>query len=566
MSKSGAALFISFSLLVFAAKADEVLILSGGGSPRGNHYSQYLQTKTLTDGLRAVLPGTQVTVYFGAGNAVGQSPVLADVHRSMKTDKGSREVMVSGSILGNQAATRENVDAYFTSGQTSLMNPDETFFVIVSDHGMPFQKADGSFDLTYSNNCIDLWGFQADLANNTFSSGTPAERCFSKDQLKTKLHENVAAGRTVFAMSQCYSGGFHRMSVDLSGAVPTANPLVCGFTAITEDTTASGCTPDVDGPGYQGYERSFTEQLTGVDVVSGQRLRPARKSFIAAHRAAAIEDLAKDIPLATSDFFLWKWALTIGREDFVPRTAVVGAAEARQAVSAVKIGQRDVRDADYASKEAFFLRMQRRLTRMYPEYTELTGDLAQHIQLEARLADQLAKTEEFSSAAYDELSKNEAELLKQWGGYVRAGKSALSPIEAELETDFFAFYDGKYGPGAGGGFSLYVMSLATITDPAKAAALGEYKAMRVQYAIEWALGSRHPRLVNLAKRLQAQNEETTNLDNYSVAIQKRHGHVRRLLIYRQVLGAWSALARMQDTSALTELKGLITCEATKLPM
>jgi hypothetical protein len=41
-----------------------------------------------------------------------------------------------------------------------------------------------------------------------------------------------------------------------------------------------------------------------------------------------------------------------------------------------------------------------------------------------------------------------------------------------------------------------------------------------------------------------------------------HGHLRRILIYRQVLGAWAALDKMKDRQALGELKGLLDCERT----
>jgi hypothetical protein len=44
--------------------------------------------------------------------------------------------------------------------------------------------------------------------------------------------------------------------------------------------------------------------------------------------------------------------------------------------------------------------------------------------------------------------------------------------------------------------------------------------------------------------------------------EKMHGHLRRILIYRQALGAWAALDKMKDRQALDELKGLLECEST----
>lgn len=556
----------SLPLAVFSAHADRVLILSGGGSPAGNHYSQYLQTKTLTDELRTMIPQTEVSVLFGAGNALGAQPVLADVHRVHKDGELSREELIPGFIEGNAAATHANVARYFDSGRSAAMTPDETFFLIVSDHGMPFVKEDGRYDRSYENNCIDLWGFEADLAKEQFSAAKSRERCFSRRQLRDQLDRHVSAGRSVFAMSQCFSGGFHRLSVDLSGDYPKADPKVCGFTAITEDTTASGCTPDVDGPGYQGYERSFTEQLTGVDVVTGRRLRPARYSFMNAHRAAAIEDIAKDIPLATSDFYLWKWAQKIREVDFVPRSFDASPSAARLALEASAVGRGAVLNQAYRSKEEFFRRMEIRLLRLHPEHSrEVLGSIARHRALEAQLAAELAASEKAVDDKNEFFEKDKHELLKRWNAFVKGGQSSLSAKESSLETELFGRFDEEHGAGGGSWTALFVMSMKSVTDPAAALAIGEYKAKRYATALDWALRSGQTELVDLAFRLQKLEAELTPMGDAFFELEKRHGHIRRLLIYREALGAWDALEVLQDRQALTELAGLIECESTRLP-
>ncbi len=548
------------------AQADQVLVLSGGGGPPSNHYSQYLQTKTLTDNLRTMLPRTDVNVLFGAGNVIGSPAVLADVHRVVKSGGKSREVMESGFIVQNQAATRENVDLYFNSPKVSLMGKDETFFLLVSDHGMPFTFPDGSSDTTFSNNCIDLWSFESDLLTNHMKPGGAAQRCYSKDNLKQHLTQNVPAKRAVYAMSQCFSGGFHKMSVDITKTYPTADSRICGFTAVTEDTTASGCTPDVDGPGYQGYERSFTEQLTGVDVVSGQRLRPARASFAEAHQAATIEDLAKDIPLATSDFYLWKWALAIGKRSFVPRTAVLNANDARKTLSETRIGKMNLHDLQYVAKESFFEKMQNEFLRLYPEYSgAMTGTFDDHRALEQKLSKELGLIEESFGPVGEALGRNMAGILSGWKKQVAAGKSSLTPAEAKLELGLFDKIESNYGPGALGQVSLYILSMKTVTDPALALAISEYKANRFPYAADWATKSGNKPFVDAAANVKIQEQQMAEIEHRYTSIQKRHGHVRRLMIYREALGAWNALSRMGDNQALAELTGLLECESAKLP-
>lgn len=561
-------LFAAAALLALTsieAKADQILVLSGGGAPSSNHYSQYLQTKTLTDNLRTMLPKTDVNVFFGAGNADGVAPVLADVHRVVKSGGVSREVLESGFIAQNKAATHQNIDLYFRDLKITSMAKDETFFMLVSDHGMPFTNPDGTSDRTYSNNCINLWAFNADITKNSFSTGTPADNCFSKDALKNQLFTNVPAKRSVFAMSQCYSGGFHKMSVDLTKSYPTADARICGFTAVTEDTTASGCTPDVDGPNYQGYERSFTEQLTGVDVVSGKRLRPAKISFSEAHQAATVEDFAKDIPLATSDFYLWKWALAIENNTFVPRTSVLKADAARKLVIETVVGKQNLKDAAYAEKELFYSRMQNEFLRLYPEYArEFGGMLDGHKALEQKLSSDLSTLEKSMWQLGGDLSQNTAALLQAWNQRVATNPAPLTFDEARIETEFFGRIEAKFGAGSGNQISLLLMSMKTITDPARAKSISEYGAKRFPYATDWAAKSGDKRLIDFAAQRAQQQKQMDEISAKYDVLQKRQGHVRRLMIYREALGAWSALAQMGDTQALGELKALLECESATL--
>lgn len=556
MMKIALALFLTG--LTSTVFADQILVLSGGISPTNNHFSQYLQTKTLFDDLSARFPEASPRVMFGAGNREGEAMILADAYRTVSKDGLDVETLVPGFIKGNVAATPKNVENFFRTPKLGQMKRHENFFMFVSDHGSPYTKNDGTLDSTFTNNCIDLWGFAADADAGVVVEIDAQERCLSKDRLKIHLESQVSAGKSIFAMSQCYSGGFHQMSVTSKGGYPRANPNICGFTAVPEDTASSGCTSDVDGPSYQGYERSFTEQLTGLDVVSGTRLRPARASLKDAHEEASVEDMTKDIPLSTSDYFLWKWAEAIEGEKFTPRTQGISRADAIEAMEAVKIGgPLAVNDPHYSSKNSNFQRVKNRIAALNPEIADkLDGnlnDLKQAVIKAAQAVDDADDALQITSNSGEQLA---ALLLRQWGEHVRSGKSNLSPADRALELSIFASQNDQ--------LPLLHMSVKGVTDPDFASSISKYKSVRLQLAKEWAQKSKRKDLNTLPPRvnrfIRKIKELTTAHDN----AEKVHGRLRRIMIYRQVLGAWAALEKMKDQQALDDLKGLIDCEGTSL--
>lgn len=310
-----------------AFSQNATFVLSGGGNPFTNHYSQYLQTRTLTKALVGIPSAGPVDVRFGAGNNEHQPTLLADVFRIQIVNGQPKSSLLSGVIPGNRPATKTEVVNYFD--RLTGVLPEDTFFLFVSDHGMPNQAA-GNYD----NNCIDLWNY--DAAKQT--PGPQAQSCLSKNELKG-MFDKIPARRKVFVMSQCFSGGFHQMSVQTKAGYPTADAGICGFTATTKDETASGCTPFADGPNYKGYERFFTQQFSGKDVVTGKDMPYQPKHGLKdAHIAASLEDTTKDMPMSTSDYFLMQWAEAALPETFAPRTQAATAAAVRTAILGVMQG------------------------------------------------------------------------------------------------------------------------------------------------------------------------------------------------------------------------------------
>ncbi|MBU6154444.1 MAG: hypothetical protein KGP28_09105 [Bdellovibrionales bacterium] len=277
------------------------LIFSGGVSPDHNFHSQYLQTRSLADGLRERLGGDRVSVAFGVGNRIGSDPILADVSR---LDYGLYEgkeyrfrTFFPGFIQDNHQANRQEISRLVRKQAVH----GEPLFLLISDHGSPgIDEGEPDFE----NNCINLWETDPKTLEKSKSE---SEGCYSRKNLEDDL-SGISASKIIYGMSQCYSGGFHRMSVkrDDQGVI-RANPNLCGFAASTPDLPASGCTDRVDGPNYAGYERFFTSQILGEDFITHEKtgFGPAT-NLREAHLRATNQDFTGDIPTATSDFYLFE--------------------------------------------------------------------------------------------------------------------------------------------------------------------------------------------------------------------------------------------------------------------
>lgn len=281
-----------------------IFILSGGGSPSSNHYSQYLQALRLNDFFRNQ-PNTEVDLFFGSG-LTPQSPSSSppDVVRQETPDAPS--TLIKGTLEGNQPATYEAVQNYFKKiVATKPWQPTDQFLLVIADHGGPndFDPTDIEMDgedvkQSYDNNCISLW--------SPGITAYPEQKCLSVEELKDWLQQSVPTTvPTRFVMSQCYSGGFHFLGYTLDEkGFPKKSGNVCGFTAITEDTTAAGCTSFVDSFRYDGYERRIAEAITGVSILTGQRIKEPAGQLKDAHEEAFLKDNTKDIPLRTSEAFV----------------------------------------------------------------------------------------------------------------------------------------------------------------------------------------------------------------------------------------------------------------------
>ncbi len=114
-----------------------------------------------------------------------------------------------------------------------------------------------------------------------------------------------------FVMTSCYAGGF--ADIAFTGADPnrgTAADDRCGFFATTWDRAASGCDPNPERGGQQGYGIHFLHALGGrdrhgVDAMAAIDLDgDGAVSLAEAHARARIASRSLDVPVTTSERFL----------------------------------------------------------------------------------------------------------------------------------------------------------------------------------------------------------------------------------------------------------------------
>ena len=542
-----------------------ILVLSGGSSPQANHYSQYLQTRVLTLGLRNFFGPESTEVLFGAGNSEKQPSLFADVHRVSSDEKGHQFTdMVFGSIAGNMPATMQGVESWFANHADKNSDPEKNFFLFVSDHGMPNEGGG------YGNNCIDLWSYDSKTLGNLSWD----QECLSKNKLRDLLKENIKSKNTVFAMSQCFSGGFHQMSVQSSGGVPIANVNLCGFTAVTEDTVASGCTPDVDGPGYKGYERFFTQQLTGIDVVTGKPMPYARKTSVReAHYAAAAEDTTKDIPLSTSEYYLRVWSTIIANKKYEPRNENTNLEGAQKAFF-------DVYDLKVSREEAI---------KMAGPLSDIAADMGRHLDAQVKLINNTDPTlkaviasgtnQQLNNRKADIISKLEtvdAEieeletvasrvyskvLLPSWAELVKNGeKIGLTATELGIEKTLLNIE--LQGRSTNQVCVMLLSKFATEHEKDRYDALRSYCGKRSKFRLEALEKLSSADVKAPLQKFTTLNAQIGSLAKQQETLTRQRDFLRRIIIGRATISATVALNILGDNQAIEELQGLVSCESS----
>lgn len=545
----------------------QILVLSGGDNPGLNHYSQYLQTKTLYDFLVKQYGNTRVNVYFGAGNNDQAQPIPLDVHqitntRQNKYDKTDH--MLTGIISNNQSATKEHVTAYFLSPKIKTLKGTDNLFLFVSDHGMPYAFFEDKSTNPYSNNCIDLWHFKKPFINNFTHEKNFYQSCLSKNELSSLL-EQIPSQHIIFAMSQCYSGGFHQLSVKLKNGFPSANPKICGFTATTPEHYASGCTADADGATYQGYERSFTEAFTGLSILSGKRIKEPSEDIISAHQKAILDDMTVDVPVSTSNYYLLLWADYFMKDQFDSRIGnfnsqaiqklfhhyqdelkTINNKDLNQFINLSKASENKIISIIPAAKN--FVQLSIR------QQTKKITDLEQHIKEQGE------------------------ELESIWDGMMNLYRNVINPtwrnsLEhhgiTNINSKYYQFEQEFYQAIINQGlykhpYQLDMYYLQYLSAQNNDKDLINYHKNRLQIIKKWAMEQHNATLVNTIEYFESLAKKQQTLQDLIAEEEKNKQLLKRILTYNKVIAAWVTLIKINDKIALDELQGLLSCEHSKL--
>ena len=344
-----------------AGPHDAFVLLSGGGTPLTNNYSQYLQAKELGAHLQRTYPADAVWVFFGIGNREGEPARLADVHKLVKDGGGLRSSWLPGVLPRNRPARKADFLKALREEILPRVSAGGTLYLFIGDHGTLAKKDP-------KESVVTMWQLEPKDA----SWRTNPEEELSVTDLRRALAAGLGRGRVVFCMTQCHSGGFHHLGVprtvqpnaDWFTAMPDwaapeeaePLPLAAGFTAVNEESLAAGCDPDPDPDNWAGYERYVPEALLGIGLFDGRKIGPGLPSYAAAHEAAVLIDQTIDKPRSSSEQYLERWAALIERlsgESTLTSEANAAVAAYRRAVDT---GLAEAPDATFAAKCAQFAR------------------------------------------------------------------------------------------------------------------------------------------------------------------------------------------------------------------
>jgi len=573
-----------------APSGDAFVVLSGGGTPLTNNYSQYLQARALNDGLRARYAADAVWMFFGAGNRTGEPAVFGDVRRQVKDGALLMESWLPGVLDRNRPATKAEILGALKNEILPRVAGGGTLYLFVGDHG----------ELSRGKNpesAITLWQMVKTGTGGGNGWRSDKNQILTVTELRTALAAGLGEGRVVFCFTCCHSGGFHHLDVPRAAAANPAwfrglQPAECadwsatpapvrmaGFTATTEDSLAAGCVPDPDPENWLGYERYFPEALLGFDLMTGERRDAGRASFAAAHEAATLVDRTIDKPFSSAEMWLERHATLI-------ETAVAESPALTPAVRTQVERYRRIVDGDPAGvDDPAFAATERQFARFVAALAEQNLTSATLLRAGTR-AELEAAVGPVTGNGGGGRRRGSSDTAKQsWTGTLRpAWKAALTAgsvpgvtatVKAfELHLIGLEEKDGKRVilPGDRDATRNELFWQSGYAEPgkadaAKAAALARWEAGRRASILAWARASTDASVRAAAEKLAGPARGTPRARVASVGPPQgeRKEALQRALFYRRVLGAWAFLIAVDERGALQRLAELRALEERPLP-
>ena len=572
------------------APGDAWVLISGGGTPLSNNYSQYLQARALNDAWRARYPREAVWTFFGAGNRPGAPAVLADVRRQLKQEGLIVESWLPGELAENRPATKAEILGALQREILPRVAQGGTLTLFVGDHG---ELARGP----ERESAITLWQMQRTGSGAKASWRSDPKEILTVSELRAVLDAGLGRGRVVFCFTCCHSGGFHHLDVpraapanpawfrgllpvacaDWSETVPPAR--IAGFTSTTEDALAAGCDPDPDPEKWRGYERHFPEALLGVDLMSGKKIAPALAHFAAAHTAATLIDRTIDKPFRTSEAWLERYA-TLIETVLTPSPALTPAVRAQ-----VERYHRIVNGEAPGVSDPAWLEQQQQTERFLAALAEQNPSVA--LALLAGTRADLTPAPETTAGGARRRAGAPTNIRKLWSETIRPAWYAA--LVAKKVADI---------PEAARAFELQLLALEEKTpgkiflpgdreavrnelfwrsgyaqveakNQARAAVVARWEAGRRAAILNWARASADEKIRAAALTwggpVRAKTAPTVRVNNVGPELGEKKEALQRALFYRRVLAAWAFLIAVDERGALERLAAWRALETSPLP-
>ena len=572
------------------AGRDAFVVLSGGGTPLSNNYSQYLQAKALNEWLRARYPAEAVWTFYGAGNQTGQAPFFSDTRKQNKEDGLLIESWLPGPLEANRPATRDQVLAALKNEILPKVAEGGTLYLFVGDHG----------ELSRSEpkeSIITLWQMEQTGTSSNGWRSNPAQ-VLGVNELRSVLEAGLGRGRVVFCFTCCHSGGFHFLgqprtvapnpawfsgfvpveAADWTAEVPLAR--IAGFTATTEDSLAAGCAPDPDPDRWAGSERFIPEALLGTDLMTGERRGPSLRSFAEAFDAAMVVNRTIDKPHSSAEAFLERHATLIETVLARGETLTPAARAAVEQYHRIVAGEDPgVKDAVFKAQKAVYDRFLEALVQQNPLSANLLRS-GSRTELETAIGPEAGN----AGRGGRRRGMNE-EIRKQWTEIIRpVWKTALETDQVpSISADAKAFElhlidleeknprrDLTPGNRDAVRNELFWRSGSAIpsqTDAVKAVELARWDASRRTKILAWARGSESEALRTAAEKWGGPvRPATATAPSWSGPPRSaRKEALQRALFFRRVMGAWAFLLAVDEQPALRRLKSFRDLERVPLP-
>ncbi len=560
---------------------DAYVLLSGGGTPLSNNYSQYLQARGVAAFLEQECPPEATWIFFGAGNRPDAAPVLADVRREEKQEIGVVQSWLPGTLARNRPATKAAFLGALRDEILPTVRDGGTLYLFVGDHGELTGKGEKE------ESAITLWQLKRGR-RGTWTSDD--KEILTVTALRRALAAGLGEGRVVFCMTQCHSGGFHNLGLARPPAPPrnwfmsapdgvadnrVAGILrIAGFTATDQESPAAGCVADPDPERWAGYERFLPEKWLGIDLMADAVRGPRLPSFAVAHESATLVDRTIDKPRATSEHYLESWARVIETKLATTLNVTVQAQRAVAAYQrAVDHGTTPASDPALRERQEQFARFTEQLGVDVPRAKTLFltgtqrelqaaidrpgerqggGERPRRSRRGAMAESRKLWTETLRPAwkeavlrgAVPELGAAALAFEKHLLALEDKGKDFLLPRDSQLLMNEIYWNSGYAEPAQ--------------LDLAQAEAVARWGTMRRARIVAWGRGASAAEVRAAAEKIGPGGTVIPD-EAPSLSVQTAAERVR---FYRRVLAAWEFLIAMDAKAPLAELQTLIEIERT----